>query len=76
MLHELEKELKSLQHRFHTNALSKGAIFAKKANFLRGNAKISKIVSTLVLKSIFSENTHKLVFTYQNSSLYHKSKQF
>ena len=52
------KKLKNFSHSCHNIALSKGIIFAKKADFLqKKNTDISKIKRTLVLQSIFFETT-------------------
>ena len=58
ILQKLKTKLKNFWHSCHNIALSKGIIFAKKADFLQKmNTDISKIKRTLVLQSIFFETT-------------------
>ena len=72
-----ENRTKSIYHSFHTIALSKGTIFAKKnADFWQKNAGISRIKRILALKGIFSETTYVCVLTYQISGFYHNSNKF
>ena len=62
-LTETENRTKTnLQHSFHTIALGKGTIFAKKADFLQKNADIKKIKRGLILKGIFSETKYVCVY--------------
>ena len=56
------KELKNLQHSFHTIPLSKGTIFDKKYYFFAKKTDISKVKGVLVLKSIISETKYACAY--------------
>ena len=61
----MKTELKNLKYSFHTIALSRATIFAKKYTFsAKKHAHISKIKIALVLKGRFSEPTHVCVLKY------------